>query len=137
MTPQDLARLHAAAFTMPRPWSAQEFTDLLASPHVFLTAVPHAFAMGRVIADEAELLTIATDPAKRRQGLGRSCLTTFESMAQARGATSAFLEVAADNPAALALYLGNGWRISGTRPRYYHAPDGGRVDAQILSKTLG
>ena len=136
MTPEDLARIHAAAFTMPRPWSVKEFTDLLSSPHVFLAPTQHAFAMGRVIADEAELLTIATDPGHRRTGLGRSCLSAFEAAAHARGATSAFLEVAANNPAALALYLGNDWHITGTRPQYYQAPDGTRVDAQILSKHL-
>lgn len=136
MTPDDLARIHATAFTTPRPWSAQEFADLLASPHVFLVSDRQAFALGRVIADEAELLTIATDPSHRRLGLGQACLAAFEAEAHARGATSAFLEVAADNAPALALYTAGGWRITGTRPRYYHAPDGTRIDAQILSKPL-
>lgn len=137
MTPDALARLHAAAFTTPRPWSAREFSDLLASPHVFLVQRPDAFALGRCIADEAELLTIATDPARQRQGLGRATLTDFEVRAAERGATSGFLEVAAGNAAALTLYLGNGWQITGRRPRYYHAPDGTLIDAQILSKSLG
>jgi ribosomal-protein-alanine N-acetyltransferase len=136
VTPDALARLHATAFATPRPWTASEFATLLASPHVFLTVQPHAFALGRVIADEAELLTIATDPTKRRQGLGRNTLTGFEVEAKARGAASAFLEVAANNTAALALYLGNDWTISGTRPAYYATPDGTRIDAQILSKHL-
>lgn len=136
MTPAELAALHARAFIMPRPWSAAEIADLLASPFVFVVEQPQAFAMGRVIADEAELLTIATDPDVRRQGLGRRCLDAFEDTARTRGATTAFLEVAADNAAARALYLGNGWQISGTRPKYYHAPDGRRVDAQILGKSL-
>lgn len=121
---------------MPRPWSAKELADLLASPLVFLIARNNAFALGRVIADEAELLTIATLPSARRQGLGRTCLTAFENEARDRGATSAFLEVAANNPAAIALYTGNGWTISGARRGYYHAPDGSRVDARILSKSL-
>lgn len=136
MTPAALATLHAAAFTMPRPWSEAEFADLLAEPHTFLVTGSSAFALGRVIADEAELLTIATHPDLRRSGQGRACLTGFEDTAAQRGARSAFLEVATDNAAALALYLGNGWTISGRRPGYYTAPGGGRVDAQILSKPL-
>lgn len=136
MTPDALARIHAAAFATPRPWTATEFATLLASPHVFLTAMRDAFALGRVIADEAELLTIATDPNNRRQGLGHRALSGFETGARTRGAVSAFLEVAADNTAAIALYQGNGWKISGTRHAYYTAPDGTRIDAQILSKHL-
>ena len=136
MTPQALARLHARAFTMPRPWSSQEFADLLANPHVFAVLRPQAFALGRVIADEVELLTIATDPDARRKGLGRTCLQEFEITAKHRGARTGFLEVAANNFAAIALYQSQGWAITGTRPAYYQHPDGTREDAQILSKSL-
>ncbi|WP_375175726.1 GNAT family N-acetyltransferase [Pseudooceanicola sp.] len=136
MTPAELAALHAAAFTTPRPWSEAEFASLLSDPHCFLVTQAGAFALGRVIADEAELLTIATPPSLRRRGLGRACLTGFDTAARARNARQAFLEVAANNAAAIALYLGNGWTISGKRPGYYRAPDGSRVDAQILGKPL-
>jgi [ribosomal protein S18]-alanine N-acetyltransferase len=111
MTPADLARLHAACFTMPRPWGAAEFADLLASPLVFLVAEPAGFALGRAVADEAELLTLAVDPSARRQGSGRRLLTKFEAEAASRGATSAFLDVAAGNDAARALYLSAGRRM--------------------------
>ena len=65
---------------VPGPWSACEFSDLLASPGVFLAKPPpdvralrgkgpdeasmrlHGFALGRVAADEAELLTIPLIP---------------------------------------------------------------------------
>ena len=30
MTPQEMAHIHAAAFTQSRPWSAKEIADLLA-----------------------------------------------------------------------------------------------------------
>ena len=32
MTPEGMAALHAAAFTVPRPWTAGEFAGLLAQP---------------------------------------------------------------------------------------------------------
>ena len=136
MAPEDLARLHAACFTTPRPWSAAEFADLLASRFCFLLTAPGGFLLGRVIADEAELLTLAVDPARRRQGIGAGLLARFAEAAQARGAASAFLEVAEDNAAARALYAAGGWARSGRRRGYYHGPTGAAVDAPILTLPL-
>lgn len=136
MTPDMLATLHAAAFTQSRPWSASEFADLLASRFSFVTSDDQSFALGRVIADEAELLTIATHPSAQRKGLGRARLAAFEDMARARNATTAFLEVAIDNPAAIALYTAQGYIQTARRKGYYARPDGQTVDALIMSKTF-
>jgi [ribosomal protein S18]-alanine N-acetyltransferase len=131
-----MAALHAAAMTVPRPWTEAEFTALLATPGTFATGDGAAFALGRVVLDEAELLTLATHPAHRRQGLGRACLAAFEAGAAARGARTAHLEVAADNTDALALYEGAGWTRAGLRPSYYRAPDGTGIDALLLLRAL-
>lgn len=136
MTPDGLAQLHAACFTTPRPWSAAEIAGLVASPLVFVLGDPRGFVMGRVIADEAELLTLAVAPGARRQGRGAALLAGFEAAARDRGAATAFLEVAADNAAARALYLGAGWIPAGKRRGYYRTPEGLGVDAEILSKVL-
>lgn len=122
MTPERLACLHGACFVRPRPWSAVEFAGLLDGPHVFLLTRPKAFLLGRVIADEAELLTLAVAPAARRQGIARALMDEFAATSRARGAARAFLEVAADNAPAQALYRGGGWRDAGRR-RAYYAPD--------------
>lgn len=132
----DLAGLHAACFTTPRPWSAAEIDDLLAQRFVFLVQAPSGFLLGRVIADEAELLTVAVAPGARRQGTGRHLLEEFAQTARTRGAGTAFLEVAEDNRAALALYAAAGWRESGRRRGYYLQPDGQRRDALVLTLTL-
>ncbi len=137
MTPDALATLHAAAFSQSRPWSADEFAALLASPFCFLVGDAKSFALGRAIADEAELLTIATHPDARRMGLARDRLAIFEGIARSRGATSAFLEVAADNPAALGLYTAQCYVQTGQRKAYYARPDAPAVDALMLRKTLG
>jgi ribosomal-protein-alanine N-acetyltransferase len=132
-----LARLHDRAFAgQSRPWQASEFEALLDSEHVFAMGEPRAFALGRVIADEAELLTLATDPASRRQGLARACLAAFEDEARRRGAAQAFLEVAETNGAAVALYLAAGYQQSARREGYYRLDDGRRADALILTKKL-
>lgn len=138
MTPEALAALHAAAFTAPPPWSAASFAALLDSPQVFLVAEPQgrAFALGRVVAGEAELLTLATDPGARRRGWARACLEGFDAEARRRGADTAFLEVAEDNAAARALYAATGWQSAGRRPGYYPGPAGTRVAALILCKSL-
>ena len=162
MTPAALAAIHAAAMEVPAPWSEKDFADLLADPAVFLSlpiigpeisrgarggrqrvrhwfdeplATPLAFALGRTVLDEAELLTIAVHPDARRQGLGAETLATFEAAALGRGATRAFLEVAATNAPARGLYARAGWSGDGVRQAYYRT-GAGRIDAVLMSKTL-
>jgi ribosomal-protein-alanine N-acetyltransferase len=135
MTPDALARLHAAAFTEDRPWSAAEFASLLALPGTLLLGDDRAILLGRVTLDEAEILTLATDPDHRRQGLAASLLARFEAEARARGAHRTFLEVAEDNAPARALYEGRGYREVGRRPAYYarrRAP----VAALVLARAI-
>lgn len=133
MTPADLAALHAQCFDdAPRPWSAREFHDLLAVPHTFLLIRPQGFLLGRTIADEAELLTLAVAPDARRHGLGRDLAAEFAATSRDRGVLACFLEVAGDNGPARALYAALGWRQAGVRRNYYRP---GR-DALVLRLDL-
>jgi ribosomal-protein-alanine N-acetyltransferase len=137
VTPADLAALHARAFTTPRPWSEAEFAALLADPLAFLLVEGDAgFLLGRAVAGEAELLTIAVLPEARRLGLGRRLVGRFIYQARLRGADSAFLEVAEDNAAARALYLAAGFAEAGRRRGYYRTPEGKAVDALVLVRSL-
>ena len=136
MTPDELAALHARCFTTPRPWSAAEFTALLASNGVFLCAAKTGFALGREIVGEVELLTLAIDPAHQKQGHGRRLLAAFEHDAITRGATEAFLEVACNNIAACTLYQSAGYTESGRRRAYYSPPSGPKIDAIVMRKPL-
>ena len=72
----------------------------------------------------------------RRRGLGRKLVARFLYQAQLRGADSAFLEVSAENAAAIALYESAGFTPSGRRSGYYRAPDGTRVDALVMHREL-
>lgn len=132
MTPEACAALHARAIATPPPWSAAAFAATLADPAAFLLSAPGALLVGRVLAGEAELLTLATDPAQRRQGLARALLAGFEAEAARRGAAEAFLEVAENNAPARALYAAAGWRQVGRRAGYYP----GAVAALVLRKPL-
>lgn len=136
MTPQALAATHAAAFTAERPWTAAEFANLLTQPTTLLTGTADSFVLGRVILDEAEILTLATAPAARRQGRARTALTAFLTAAQAHGATRAFLDVAEDNTPARALYASAGFTRIARRAAYYTAPDGTRTAAIVMARDL-
>ncbi len=136
MTPETLARLHARAMTDQSPWSAPTFEGLLQFPGAILVGGEAGFALGRVVADEAELLTLVVLPEARRRGIGRACLAGFEDMARDRGAVRAFLEVAEGNSAARALYAHAGYAAVGHRAKYYRAPDGTLRDAIVMEKAL-
>lgn len=135
MSATDLARTHAAAFPAD-PWSEQTIADLMASSNTVLVGDATAFVMGRVTLDEAEILTLATALESRRQGLARTRLSAFLTLAADRGARSAFLEVAADNKGARALYAAAGFAQVGLRKGYYARPDSTPVDALILRRDL-
>ncbi|MGR3494387.1 ribosomal protein S18-alanine N-acetyltransferase [Citreimonas sp.] len=135
-TAQALAALSARAYRHMRPWTARAFADTLAAPASLLVATDHAFVLGRVIADEAEILALATDPDHQRRGAARAVLDTFETRAQDRGATRIFLEVAAANAPARAFYAARGYAEAGRRRAYYRLDDGTTDDALILARAL-
>ena len=133
-----LAAAHALAFD--HGWSARDIADILASPGAFALAVrlddtPRAFILCRAIAGEAEVLTLAVDPLLRRQGVARALLTAAIGAAEAAGADVLFLEVAADNEAALGLYAGAGFVRGGARRGYYRRADGA-IDAIAMRRDL-
>ena len=125
-----LAALHALAFD--RPWSAPEITGLMATS-AFALMADHGFILIREAAGEAEVLTLAVAPRARRQGLGRALL---DAAIVRLGTAELFLEVAADNSAAIALYRAAGFEQVGVR-RGYYARSGGKVDALMLKRGAG
>ncbi len=137
MNPVELAVLHARCFTTPRPWSENEFRDLLTSDQVFLCNRAHGFLIGRIAGPEAELLTLAVDPDHRRLGTGRRLVDEFEETALGRGAGQAFLEVSSINDPAISLYKTMGYREVGYRKDYYSQASGQKISALVLTRDLG
>jgi ribosomal-protein-alanine N-acetyltransferase len=133
-----LAAVHALAFE--QPWPPEAFAALLDSPGVFALAAvigaPVALILVRAVAGEAEVLTLAVAPAHRRRGAARALLTAGLDLAAAAGAGTAFLEVAADNAAAIGLYRAAGFDQVGRRPAYYARTGGPAVDAFVLRRAL-
>ena len=86
-------------------------------------------------ADQAEILTIATDPAHRRRGIARALLEISETELVDNGVDTLFLEVAEDNEAAIKFYKSLGFEPIGRRPAYYKR-EIGRVAAITYRKRL-
>lgn len=122
-----LARLHAPSFA--KPWDAAAFAELLAD-NVALGCA-RGFIMLRVVADEAEILTLAVAPPHRRCGLGRALVKRACAWARAAGADALHLEVAENNKEAHALYQSAGFVDTGLRPRYY-----GKHAARLMRRSL-
>jgi ribosomal-protein-alanine N-acetyltransferase len=134
----ELSAVHTEGFD--DGWSAHDIASVLASPGAFGLLVREVggiagFALARVAADEAELLTLAVAPAARRQGVGAALVEAVACAAAAAGARRFFLEVAADNVAALALYRAAGFATAGRRPAYYRR-GAGMVDALVFARDL-
>ncbi|MCF6273638.1 MAG: GNAT family N-acetyltransferase [Rhodobacteraceae bacterium] len=136
MTPKALAALHALCFTTPRPWREDEFSTLLETPGSFPVFHTNGFALGRIAGPEAELLTIAIHPDARNAGHGQRLIDAFLCGAATRGAREVFLEVATNNPAAIALYRKSGFHKVGERANYFKEIRGPARSALVFKYTF-
>lgn len=132
-----LAALHAASFAAP--WRAEEFDALLRQPGVagwiWNGDAPEGFILVRAAADEAEVLTLAVTPSERRKGTASRLLAQALNILRVGGSARIFLEVAADNAPASALYTRHGFTPCGRRADYYGANTGSKpVDAIVMKR---
>jgi ribosomal-protein-alanine N-acetyltransferase len=95
-------------------------------------ALPQGFLIARTAGDEAELLTLAVEPAHRQQGLAAALLAEAVRQLRAAGARQLFLEVEPGNAPALRLYESFGAVRVGERKAYYEHG----ADAAIFSLAL-
>ncbi|WP_353210796.1 GNAT family N-acetyltransferase [Rhodovarius sp.] len=128
-----LAAIHAAGFPPGMAWRAGDISGLMEMGGCFVLWWPgDAFIMCRLGGDEAEVLTLATAPPARRQGLAGRLLDAAIEACRGLGAGALFLEVGAGNAAAQALYCAAGFTEVARRPRYY--ADG--TDAIVMTLRL-
>lgn len=151
-----LAALHATSF--PAPWQPQEFATLLSQPGVAgwialrhvpekcerlsdknmpqkLDGMPQGFILVRAVVDEAEILTLAVTPQERRKGVASKLIEYADAALCGGPVARMFLEVAADNAGAIALYIRHGFAECGRRPGYYNAGRAqGSADALIMKR---
>jgi len=84
-------------------------------------------------ADEAEIITVATDLRYRRCGIARALMKRMLADAAAQGGAMMYLDVRASNSAAIALYESLGFAHIGVRRGYYSRP---REDAVLMQLPL-
>jgi len=140
-TPLDawhFAAIHRQCFD--DPWTEENFRALLEDARVFGVVsggdAIESCLIVRTVADEAEILTLATMSQARRKGLASHLLEAAIRELEARGVRLFFLEVAENNRPALALYAKSGFRTVGKRPNYYVSRDGAAVNALVLRRDL-
>jgi [ribosomal protein S18]-alanine N-acetyltransferase len=141
---REISELHG--FRFPRQWSDGEFQNLLMQENVFgfvarqtnafFSKPLGGFVLSREAAGEAEILTVAVSEKFARLGLGWRLMQAALREASSRGADSMFLEVEAENAAAVALYGKLGFARIAERPAYYTGDDGRRTAALVMSRVL-
>jgi ribosomal-protein-alanine N-acetyltransferase len=125
----EIAAVERAA--APVPWAEDEVRSTLRSPSTMAWVIGDPVAghlLTSCVAEEAEILTIAVHPDRRRAGLARALLRIAEEAWRDRGVTAAWLEVRLDNVGAQRLYESRGWVAAGVRRGYYS--DG--TDARVM-----
>ncbi|MCB1504117.1 MAG: ribosomal protein S18-alanine N-acetyltransferase [Hyphomicrobiaceae bacterium] len=141
----ELAEMHAQLFAPA--WNQESMLSTLSHPGstAFLARVrdgaealpePAGFIIGQLAADEAEILSVGVLPRFQRRGVGGLLVQGLARAAKRAEAQRLFLEVAADNQAAFALYRSQGFTAVGMRKGYYTRTEGEPQDALVLALTL-
>jgi [ribosomal protein S18]-alanine N-acetyltransferase len=81
------------------------------------------FAVGKVVASEAELESVVVKASARRGGVGKALCGAVMAWGWEQGASTMELEVRGSSVGAIALYEGLGFVAVGRRRGYYLAPE--------------
>jgi ribosomal-protein-alanine N-acetyltransferase len=131
-----IAVIHAASFQ--RGWGEDEFRSLLLDRNVvchraLMGRTLIGFILSRLVAGEAEILSVAIAPGWRGRGLSRPLLDMHLRRLAGLGARTVFLEVGEKNAPAGRLYRRAGFYDVGRRQGYYE----GGATALVLRRDLG
>lgn len=137
----EIAALHAQLFQPA--WDENAVRQLLEHPaavgYVALVGNPKqtiGFVMSQIAGDEAEILSIGVQLDVQRSGAGRSMMEGLIRALRRAEITRLFLEVAADNASANALYAKLGFTEIGRRKGYYQRAGGSAQDAINLALAI-
>ncbi|HEY4399046.1 MAG TPA: ribosomal protein S18-alanine N-acetyltransferase [Lactobacillaceae bacterium] len=127
--------LATRAFGGESPWPLTSFAHALESPRgaIFVVRASDEMAGFVVVTqmfDELEIDLLAVAPDFQRRGVAQLLLAYVQKLPQV---ARLLLEVAADNPQAIALYEKFGFDTYAVRKNYYQKRG---VDALMMEKTL-
>ena len=134
---EDAARMEQECFG--ETITAEAFCRFADAPanHYFCAVGANGTLLGyggiSLVADEAEIITVAVSPAHRRQGIARALMEHMLRLA-ADASASVYLEVRASNTPAIELYRSLGFAGTGVRKNYYTSP---REDAVLMMRSHG
>lgn len=134
MQPEDLEAVYQLeCASQSEPWSRQHFIDEINNPVASVDlywcgATLTGFLCTWLVAGELQVQNLVTLPEFRRRGIAARLLEYAITRGSRSDLTAIWLEVRAGNVAAIALYERFGFKVSGTRLRYY--PDG--EDALVM-----
>ncbi len=131
-----LAAVDAQVFGVP--WTAEEFSHMLANPAVGAWLAREGrwdigYLCYQRVEHEAEIYRIGIVPTWQGRGHGRWLLERFLDWARRRRVSRVLLEVREGNTPAVALYQAAGFRTVERRARYFTAPP---EDALIMERRL-
>ena len=132
-----ICALEAASFD--DPWSEDDFRAAFESPVCEYVIAEDGgavigYALFSSIYEDAEIMSLAVDPERRRGGVGSAMLRRVAECVSIRGAEALFLEVRESNEAAIGLYGSFGFEIIRRIKRYYRMPT---EDAIVMRLSLG
>ncbi len=126
MTEADVDAVHRVAGTgFDAPWTRESLTEELTRSfaRVLIAETPTDGVVGYVhywrVADESEVLNVATLPERRREGHARALIAAVIQETRAEGGLKVLLEVRPSNTAAVGLYTALGFARTHTRKGYY------------------
>jgi ribosomal-protein-alanine acetyltransferase len=140
MEQSDLPAIAALeAQVMPTPWSLQAFRESLQQDWIraWVLTTPAGQLVGYLILSwtdiDAEILTFAVHPDRRRQGVGQRLLATALDWARDQDIATIRLEVRMSNLTAQHFYSDQGFTHIGRRRNYYQKPT---EDALIMARPV-
>lgn len=106
-------------------WSRESMAESASGGNAWAAELDGRIAgilIGRIAADEFEILNLAVGKGCRRRGVATQLVAAALEHARTVGASQTYLEVRASNEGGIALYAGMGFAVCGRRPNYYRDP---------------
>ncbi|MBT5185619.1 MAG: GNAT family N-acetyltransferase [Kordiimonadaceae bacterium] len=138
-----LSEMHVSSFAnLPEQvWSKNDFQEILSitgtkAQVICQSEIPFGFILLREMANEVEIITFCILPKWCNKGYATFLLEWVIKKLQLQITKRLFLEVRANNDAAIALYKKCSFKIIGRRKGYYNNHKSAKIDALVMQCDL-